>query len=247
MLIAGRLCLIALMLAPLAAYGGPPFNTDDPGIVEAGHVELLPFHSSTRSASGRAGVLAGLEAHFGATRRLEVDLTAPLAFANVSGERAHEGYGDTTLAFKYKLQDESETTPLVSFVPRIDFATGSVHHGLGNGGTQVLLAASVQKTLDPFTAYMTAGYAVNDGAGNRSYPFAGVVIQREFGPHWTLGIEVFGNAATSTALPSSVGFNAGGYYKLDEHGQLLFSAGRGLVHAARTDRVSTYVGYLYAF
>jgi hypothetical protein len=38
-----------------------------------------------------------------------------------------------------------------------------------------------------------------------------------------------------------------GYYNLDEHNHVLFSAGKGLQNAAQTNRVSTYVGYQYTF
>ncbi|HEY3532645.1 MAG TPA: hypothetical protein VGL43_05940, partial [Casimicrobiaceae bacterium] len=76
--VARRLCLIALSLAAPTAWCGPPFSTDDPAIVEAGHVELLPFHQTTVTASGRAGVLSGLESHFGIAGNVEVDITASL-------------------------------------------------------------------------------------------------------------------------------------------------------------------------
>jgi outer membrane putative beta-barrel porin/alpha-amylase len=245
--VAARLCLIVLSLASPAAWCGPPFATDDPAVLEGGQMELLPFHQSTLTGSGRGGVLAGVEAHFGVAKNLEVDATASLAFARPFGERTHAGYGDTTLAFKYKLVDEAPGRPLVSLVPRINVATGSARRGLGNGGTQIFLAASLQRNFEPFQTYVTAGYWLNRGASNRDYASAGWVVQRDFGRRWTLGIELFANGAASASQPPSIGFNAGGAYKRDAHGQWLFSAGRGIVHAAQNNRFSTYLGYLQAF
>jgi hypothetical protein len=245
--VARRLCLIALSLAAPTAWCGPPFSTDDPAIVEAGHVELLPFHQTTVTASGRAGVLSGLESHFGIAGNVEVDITASLAFARAWGERTHAGYGDTTLALKYELLDQAPGHPLVSLVPRINVATGSARRGLGNGGTQMFLAASFQHDFEPFQTYVTAGYWLNRGATHRNYASAGWVVQRDFTTRWTLGIELFANGAPSANDSSSIGFNAGGAYKLGARGQWLFSAGRGIVHAAQTNRFSTYVGYLHTF
>ncbi len=37
--------LTAMTLAPGYAVAGPPLRTDDPGIVDQGHIELIPFHS----------------------------------------------------------------------------------------------------------------------------------------------------------------------------------------------------------
>lgn len=235
------------MSVPGVGVCGPPFATDDPGIVAPGQVELLPFQQSTRTADGRSGVLAGLESHFGVAEGFEIDLTAPLAFARAGGGEMQRGYGDTTLGFKYKLLDESDAQPLVSVVPRINFATGNAARGLGNGGNQVFLGASAQKDLGGCQAYATAGYWLNRGAGNRDYASAGVAVLRDFDAHWTLGVEFFANGAATTRQPASAGFNAGGYYKLDSHRQFLFSAGRGIVESAPTNRVSTYLGYQYSF
>lgn len=247
MLIARRLCLIASLLLPAAGVCGPPFATDDPAVVDTGGVELLAFHQSTLGAQGRAGVLAGLESHFGVAKNFELDLTAPLAFAHPTAGGTQHGYGDTTLGFKCRLLDETPAHPLVALVPKVNFATGNARRGLGNGGTQVFLGASVQKAFAAYQTYATAGYWLNRGGGNRNYVFAGWVVQREVTSRWTLGVELFANGATTTEQPPSLGFNAGGYYKLDEHDQILFSAGRGLVHAADTNRASTYLGYLRSF
>jgi hypothetical protein len=157
------------------------------------------------------------------------------------------GYGDTTVALKYKVQDEAPGRPLVSLVPRINFPTGNAERALGNGGSQIFLGVAVQKRFGAYTSYGTAGYWLNHGANNRDYASAGVVVQRDFGAHWTFGVELFANGATTAGQPASVGFNAGGYYKLDEHDQLLFSAGRGIVHAGDTNRASVYLGYQHGF
>ena len=243
----GRFCLIVSMLVPGAASCGPPFTTDDPGIVETGHVELLGFHQSTLAEHERSGVLAGMESHFGIVKNVELDLVTPLAFSLPDGGAMRRGYGDTTLGLKYQLQEEAADRPLVSVVPRVNFATGDAGRGLGNGASQIFVGVAAQKRFGEYMGYGSVGYWVNHGAGNRDYAFAGVVMQRDLGSHWTLGVEVFANGSTASDRPASLGFNAGGYYRLDEHDQVLFSAGRGLVHASDTNRASAYVGYQHAF
>jgi len=42
-------------------------------------------------------------------------------------------------------------------------------------------------------------------------------------------------------------YGGGGFYNVDEHNHLLFSAGKGVQNAAETNRVSSYAGYQYTF
>jgi outer membrane putative beta-barrel porin/alpha-amylase len=247
MLTIGRFCLIASMFVPGAACAGPPFTTDDPGVVETGHVELLTFYQTALSAQGRSGVLPGLESHFGVAKNVEVDLTTPWAFSKSSDGRTRRGYGDTSIALKYEVQAETDERPRVALVPKVNVPTGSASRGLGNGGAQIFLAAAAQKRFRAFEAYATGGYWLNRGTGNRNYPFAGVVVQREFASRWTLGAELFGNGGTKTDEAASAALNAGGSYRIGENDQILFSAGRGVVNARATNRVSTYLGYQRSF
>ena len=239
--------LAAFALLPLSGHCGAPFQTDDPGVVDLGHIELLAFYQSTLTATGRSGTLPGLESHFGILEGTELDLVTPLAFDTPSGSGTAHGYGDTTLGLKYRLVPESEASPLVSLVPKVTIPTGNSSRGLGNGGSQVLLAAAAQWHSGQAQTYGNAGYWINNGAGNRNYWFVGWQAQYAFSDVWALGAEVFHTTSQFQGQPPSTGFNVGGYCVLDPHHQLLFSAGRGLQNAAETNRVSAYLGYQLSF
>ena len=235
-------CLLAPLLAfPIDGRCGPPFATDDPGTVARGHVELLLFYQSTLGAAGRAGASPGLETHFGVFDGVELDVVPELAFSTPAGASTQRGYGDTTLGLKWRLVEESENFPLVALVPKYTIATGDSDKGLGNGGSQVFLALSAQKRAGSFLTYGNAGYWINNGPGNRNYWFVGGVAQYQFSDRWIFGAEVFYTSPPTQAQPVSIGFNVGGYYVVDPHAQLLFSAGRGLKNAAETNRVSVYL------
>lgn len=243
----GSTAALACALAPALAYGGAPFQTDDPSVVAAGHAEILVFHQSTLAGDARGGTLAGLEVHFGVVERLEIDVTAPLAFVRSSAGGSSYGYGDTTLGVKYRLLDETDTVPAVSAVPKLVVPTGRAGRDLGAGGAQVLLALSVQKSVAGVQSYATAGYWLNRAPRGRDYAVLGWQVQRPVSEHWTLGVEAFLAAPPSDGQATSTGFNIGGYYTIDEHNQLLFSAGRGLRNVEQTDRASVYLGYQASF
>jgi hypothetical protein len=79
-----RIAITASVLVSEVAVGGAPFQTDDPGVVLPGRFELVAFHQSTLAGDTRTGTLLGLELHAGVIERLEVDVTAPLAFVRTS-------------------------------------------------------------------------------------------------------------------------------------------------------------------
>lgn len=242
------LLLAVLALSSIRAQCGAPFQTDDPAVVEFEHTELLVFYQSTLTAANRTGTLPGLEAHFGVLENTEFDVVAPLAFSTPAGGAAtNRGYGDTVLGVKYRLLEESDVMPLVSLVPRASLPTGNSGQRLGNGGSQVFLALSAQKSWSDLQTYGNAGYWLNNGHDARNYWFFGWQAQYQFSDNWVLGAEIFHSTPQAVGQQASTGFNVGGYYLLDPHNQLLFSVGRGLQNAAETNRVSTYLGYQVSF
>lgn len=232
--------LIAMM--PEGAFAGAPFQTDDPAVIDVAHTDVLVFNQQTLATTGRSGTLAAAEVHYGLIPNLEGDMGVPYAFNYPTGASAQRGYGDTTLGIKYRLIQESDSTPQVSFVPKLNLSAGNARRGLGNGGNQIFIALSLQKSHDKFQMNGNGGYWINHGPDNRSYWFLGWQAQYAFTSHWQLGIEIFHTSPQVVAQGSSTGFNVGGYYLFDPKNQILFSIGRGLQNV-EANRVSTYLGY----
>lgn len=239
--------LLAASFFPISAQCGAPFQTDDPGVLAGGHVDLLAFYQSTLAADARSGNAPGVELHVGVTDRAEIDVASSLAFSTTSDNGARHGYGDTTLGLKYVLVPETDRLPLVSLVPKITLATGNADRGLGNGGTRVLVGVAAQKGAGTFVTYGNVAYVVNEGSGSRDFWFAGWEAQRQLSDRWIVGAELFASGAQVVGQRGSAGFNVGGYYVLDERDQALFSLGRGLSNVHATNRVSAYVGYQRSF
>ena len=239
------LALTAAMLA-VPVRAGPPFQTDDPGIVPRGHSEALVFYQQTLTEDGRSGVLPGLELHHGPIENLELDLVIPIAFHTPPGEQTRRGYGDTELGLKYGLVQETDATPRVGFAPKLDLPTGNADRGLGNGGAALFLPIWIQKTYGALGAYGGGGYWINRGADNRNYWFVGGVVGYRITDRWLVGAELFHTTPQTIDQRSSTGFNAGGTFQVTEHAQWLFSAGRA-VRNRETNRVSSYLGCQLSF
>jgi hypothetical protein len=243
----GKALLGAMALLSGLAQAGPPFRSDDPGIVDEGHYELLPFYSQTLAEGGRSGALPGLELHYGLLKGVEVDLILQAAFSTPPGAGTGRGFGDTEIDVKVLLADETETRPAIAFIPKFVLPTGNADRGLGNGGSQVFVPLWMQKSFGKFTTYGGGGYWFNNGTGNRNDWFFGGVTLYQVSDAWLVGGEIFHSTPQTVAQGASTGFTIGAMYQIDEHSQLLISAGKGLQDAAQTNRVSTYLGCLLSF
>jgi hypothetical protein len=70
--------------------------------------------------------------------------------------------------------------------------------------------------------------ALNSAPGQRDHPFGGWLVQRDFGPHLTLGGELFGQGRDTDGDRGFAALNLGGSCNVNEHFSLLFSAGRSV-------------------
>jgi hypothetical protein len=221
------------------ALAGPPFLTDDPEPVEYQHHEFYISSQQVRTQDGRSGTLPHVEFNYGAAP----NLLAPLAFNNPENGPRERGLGDVEFGVKYRFMQETESRPMVGIFPIVVTHTGDADKGLGNGGTQVFLPIWLQKRWGAWQSYGGGGYWINRAPNTKNHWFAGWQLQRDISEHLTLGGEVFHSTEQVPGGGSSTGFNLGGFYNFDENNHLLFSAGRGLANADKTNRSSSYVGY----
>ena len=109
--------------------------------------------------------------------------------------------------------------------------SGSAARGLGVGKVWYKVPIWIQKSFGPWTTYGGGGETVfNNVPGYRNYPFAGALLQRDFGNKWTLGSEAFYHGHEGLATPqtrSATLIDFGGYFNFhgDESYQLLFCYG----------------------
>jgi hypothetical protein len=62
-----------------------------------------------------------------------------------------------------------------------------------------------------------------------------------------LGGEIFNQTAAMAGDHDSTGFNLGGVYDFTDNYHLLFSAGRGITHAATSNEFSYYLAFQWTF
>ena len=244
-------CSAALLLVAGSAYAGPPFRTDDPEPVDKGHGEFYLLSTATRASGGNSGLLPAIEMNYGPVEDVHLHVILPLsAFDKPSGEKTQRGYGDTELGVKYRFvhEDDEGWRPMIGTFPIVVLPTGNKSKGLGGEHTQTFIPLWLQKSFGPWTTYGGAGYWINPGSGNKNYWFSGWLLQRKINDSLTLGGEIFHETASDTVGgTSNTGYNLGGVYNFTEHDHFLFSAGKGIQHAADTNQFSYYLAYQRTF
>jgi hypothetical protein len=154
---------------------------------------------------------------------------SPVANATSAGTGWRSGYGDTEFWIKYRfLGGETDSTPQVGIFPLAEIATGNSSEGLGNGRTWYKVPIWAQETWGHWTTYGGGGEALNSAAGQKNSSFAGWLLQRDIDRYLTLGGELFYQGKSSTAGRAYTIANAGGYLKVSDSFNILFSAGRSI-------------------
>jgi hypothetical protein len=234
----------AFVLAPVAAFAGPPFKTDDPEPVEYKHWEVYLASQGSFDRDTRSLTAPHVEINYGVFPNVQLHLLAPLEYVKPEGQPAHYGYGDTELGAKFRFIQETDLCPQVGTFPIFVLPTGNEDKGLGSGEVQVFLPLWLQKSWGPWKTYGGGGYWINPGTGNENYWFFGWEVQRDLSKYFTLGAEIFHQTPSEVGGDSSTGFNVGAIVNFDDLHHLLLSAGRDF---SGPKDAFYYVGYQLTF
>jgi hypothetical protein len=211
-------------------------------------LRVLHLSTGTHVRGDTAGVAPAFEYNYGILPNAHFHIIVPtVAFDAPTGMKPQFGFGDTELGLKYRFieEDKDGWRPQVGTFPITIVPSGSEDRGLGSGHVSQFLPLWVQKSFGDWTTYGGGGYWINHAAGSddKDYWFFGWLLQRKITDKLTLGGELFHQTANKIGGRDSTGFTIGGYYDLDEHNHILFSAGRGIQNASDSNQFSWYVAY----
>ncbi len=219
------LALGASLILAARTFAGPPFLTDDPEPVDYQHWEAYLFTLGQFSRSSYDIEGPAVEMNYGVLPNTQLHLIVPMTSVGGGGVPAAIGLGDTELGIKYRFVQETNGWPQIGIFPFFELPTGDAGRGLGNGRTWFQLPLWLQKSYGPWTTYGGGGEVLNSAPGQRNHPYGGWLLQRDFGPHLTLGGELFAQDKDTDEDRGFAALNFGGSINYNEHLSLLFSAG----------------------
>jgi hypothetical protein len=235
---------LSVSIPSIHVLAGPPFQTDDPEVVEYRHWEVDVASQGTSGQDVTSFTAPHVEIDYGIVPGIQIHLIAPLAYVKPEGGASHYGYADMEIGAMLRLIQETASRPQVAVFPIVMLPTGDKDNLLGSGEVQALLPVWALKSRGPWTTYGGVGFTINPGADNKDYWYFGWVVERDVTEHLTLGAEVFHQTAGEVGGESSTGFNAGATVDFSEVNHMLLSAGRDFSDPNET---SFYAGYQLTF
>lgn len=221
--------LVLFCLYCALTYAAPPFISDNPAPVKEGNWALYLFSAADKTKDETNVFAPAIELDRGVIKNLELHLLIPMTSNLPRHGKDHTGLGDTEVGIKYRFIEETNDCPQVGFVPLLECPTGNKDRNLGNGRLWVKLPLWLQKSWDKWTTYGGGGYAINTAPGQRNFPYAGWVLQRDLNDTFTLGGEFYYQGRDSDDTEACVILNGGGYLNFTNNFSLLFSAGHTFV------------------
>ncbi len=194
---------VSLNLIPtVQIFAGPPFLTDDPEPVDYQHWEFYLFGLGDHTSVNDYNIGGpAVELNYGVLPDTQLHLIVPMATVGAEGAPPEIGLGDTEFGIKYRFVHETDRWPQIGIFPMAELPTGDADRGLGNGRTWFRLPLWLQKSWGPWTTYGGGGAVLNSAPGQRNYPFGGWLVQRDFGPHLTLGGELWAQGQDTDDRP----------------------------------------------
>lgn len=189
--------VMAALLMPAAALAGPPYTTDDPGVLGAGEPEVIAYFDAVLAPGADTGE-AGIDASVGLAGGIQIGVIAPLHSFEAGRDRF--ALGDVTLAAKIALADGDVG---VAFGPALPLPTGSK----GRTRAGINLPLWIGTSRGHWTVHGGGGYRLAADRDGGDLPFGGLVVTHALTERITLGGEIYaegkgsGGAAFAMAGP----------------------------------------------
>lgn len=235
------------LVLPMQAFAGPPYRVDDPEPTVHKHYEIIVASEYNRNVEGKSGTKPHIEVNYGLMPDVQIGIGIPYAYSVPNQERSHYGLGDIEMSVKYRFIQETKTTPMVSFFPSYKSHTGNKSKGLGDGASAYFLPIWLGKSWGDWTINGGAGYTISQATDTKNNWFFGWQLSNQINEHLSLGAELFHETESAADEGSSSGFNVGAVYDISEQHHILFSAGKGLHNANRTNQFSSFIAYELTF
>ena len=211
-----------LLAAPMAAWAGPPFMTDDPEPTETGHWEIygplvegegrgIDFEGST-----------GVEINYGPAPNIQITVGLPIAFAHDSNGMKW-GAGDAAVSAKYRFYHDDKSGLSLAAFPGLTLSTAT--SDMGAGRVTGFLPVWIQKDSGKWSVFGGGGYAINPGESNKDYWTGGIAVSHEVTDRLLIGLESDRSGAETIGGSGSTSLGIGTTYRLKAPFRLLASGG----------------------
>ena len=240
----GTLARIALCIwgtLPLAAQGGPPLRTDDPGTPGNRNWEINVASTQFWSKSEREFESPLLDINYGLGDRIQLKYEVPYSFNSDNGAPFKRGFGNSLLGVKWRFyQQSNEKGWRISTYPQLELNPSDPDAPTA----RFLLPVEVAKIFGPVGVNFEGGYWFMKQTSNRRTPgerILGLAFGHQFNRRFEGLCEVYDDVLMGEGVRSDT-FDVGGRYEFRKGFLLLFMAGHSLGRIGGQD--ASWIGYV---
>jgi hypothetical protein len=155
----------------LAAQGGPPLETDDPGTPGNGRFELNLALEAEREPDGTTYDAPRVDLNYGVGPRIQLKLEVPWRVAPAPAQPSRTGFGNVILGVKWRFAERASGRAAISVYPQVTLAASrtAVAKGLADSGSTVLLPVEIAWRMGPLDVDAELGYRRAGGASGLAY------------------------------------------------------------------------------
>lgn len=183
-------CALASIATP--AWAAPPFTTDDPGVLEPGKAEVIPYLDAVLAKGEDTGE-AGIDASVGIAPGVQAGLIVPLH--SFEGGNNNFSLGDVTVSLKAELAQGSQNGLAVAIGPALALPTDAT--GRARAGLDLPVWAGLGRGEWSITG--GGGLRLDAKADGGSRAFGGLVAHRTLGEGFGLGAEAYAESGNGEA------------------------------------------------
>lgn len=222
----GWLLVLNLLLpAAVAAQGGPPLRTDDPGTPGPGHWEINTALTIEKVPGQTAFEAPLADINYGIGERIQLKFEAPLELIDGSGTGVEAGMGNPMVGVKWRFRDRVGTRFTLSAYPQLELVSPDRAIEEADAGESLLLPIEAVVRTGTFAWNAEVGYRlVANAASGIIY---GLALGHDLTPWLELAAECNGES-DSRLEGAAVVCSLGAREALSEHFTLLGALGRGV-------------------
>lgn len=235
------LLFASLVCAAAHAQGGPPMATDDPGTPGDGHWEINLAAAGIHTRDAWNLDVPDADINYGLGEHIQLNLDLPWTYTN-SGRRWRAGFGDSSIAVKWRFLDKDDAHAFdLSVYPRYQAS-------LSNYSERIGVASPDRELFVPIeAATKVRGFDIAADLGRH-------IVQRD-ADFWSAGIVAGHACGTEKAQclleihrewgggPAQTLLNLGLRWKVSDALTVLGAAGREFGHTSEDQaRAKVYLG-----
>jgi hypothetical protein len=243
----GNLARIALCVwgtLPLAAQGGPPLLTDDPGTPGNRNWEINVSSTQFWSKPEREFEGPLLDINYGLGDRIQLKYEVPYLFDSDNGGAFKGGVGNSLVGVKWRFYEQSnEDGWHISTYPQLQLSNPSDPE-TSEIGTRFLLPVEVTKVFGPVEVNFEGGYWFTKRSQSNRPPrerILGLAFGHQFNRRFEGLCEFYDDVLLGGGDRLDT-FDVGGRYEFRKGLLLLFMGGHSLGRIG--GQASSFIGYL---